>query len=91
MPQPRDRKSRVRLKPGFSAPRKANTGGDQTSKAEVCLPEPPGAGADDHNRERDAWDDYLDALGELRKTQSLRDAYIAAALFWRWLSIRRAG
>ena len=54
-------------------------------------PAPPPGEADARNRERDAFDDYLDAWGELRKTRSLRDAYVVAALFARCLSVRRAG
>lgn len=45
--------------------------------------------ADERNRERDAWDDYADALGDLRCTHSLRDAYVVAVLFGRWLALRR--
>lgn len=44
---------------------------------------------DARNRERDAWDDYLDAWGELRRSRSLRDAYLVAVLFGRWLATRR--
>jgi len=50
---------------------------------------PAPSGADARNRERDAWDDYADALGELRRTRSLRDAYLVAVLFGRWLALRR--
>jgi hypothetical protein len=51
-------------------------------------PAPPTSSADARNRERDAWDDYIDAWGELRRTRSLRDAYVVAALFGRWLAMR---
>ncbi len=49
----------------------------------------PTSSADAANRERDAWGDYIDALGDLRRTHSLRDAYLVAVLFGRWLALRR--
>ena len=82
---PRDRET-----PGCPSP---ETG--RRPDAPAPRPEKPGpsqtrfSSADERNREQDAWDDYLDALGELRKTRSLRDAYVAAALFGRWLAMRR--
>lgn len=45
--------------------------------------------ADARNREQDAFDDYLDAMHALRRSGGLLEAYIANALFHRWLAMRR--
>ena len=73
MPQPRDRE-----KPGCPSP---ETGRSPTFAASSSTAE--------RNRERDAWDDYLDALYTARLSHSLRDAYLVAVLFGRWLALRR--
>ena len=47
------------------------------------------SGADARNRESDAFDDYLDARHEARRTGASFFAYVADALFRRWLTMRR--
>ena len=44
---------------------------------------------DDRNKESDAFDDFLDARHEARRTGSSFFAYVASILFSRWSAMRR--
>lgn len=49
---------------------------------------PPSGDIDARNRQSDAFDDYLDARHEARRTGSNFFAYVADALFRRWNALR---
>lgn len=48
----------------------------------MTKPEPNDA--DERNRISDLWDDFVDALGELRRSYTPTNIATAAALYWRW-------
>ncbi|KSV72930.1 hypothetical protein N182_28800 [Sinorhizobium sp. GL2] len=39
---------------------------------------------DEPNRISDLWDDFVDALGELRRSCTHTNIAAATALYWRW-------
>ncbi|MBD9640757.1 hypothetical protein IB277_31150 [Ensifer sp. ENS07] len=48
----------------------------------MTKPEP--SHADEPNRISDLWDDFVDALGELRRSCTPTNIAAATALYWRW-------
>lgn len=48
----------------------------------MTKPEPNDA--DERNRISDLWDDFVDALGELRRSCTPTNIATATAIYWRW-------